>query len=218
MVITGIASDSFATLIMSEIANVGLDANHVGEDMAAEHETKPRDGSALRTSRGQLREVAWVRASILIFTSDGHVLMGQKDPTRRKNHLNAWHFPCGEVRQGESLEDAAVRLVGEKAGLQLAPEQFSLLPFVGEDEAVKTLDTGEIVWCRVKLKRFEVRLDQTASQLKAQIRPGRDLLALRFLSLQDVSDVDLIPGVWEFLVRAGYIKADNSHSHYADEG
>lgn len=174
-----------------------------------EQEPKP-PASALGGSRGHLREVEWTTASVLIFSSDGRLLMGQKEPVRRRGRLDVWHLPGGEVEEGESLESAAMRKAELEVGLRLAPEQLTPVPFIGEDETVKTLATGETVWCRIKLNRFEVRLDQKAAQLEARVQPGDDLVALRWFSREELADAKQIPGVRAFFIRAGYIEATSA--------
>lgn len=178
-------------------------------------ETKPRAGSAFEGRRGHLREVESVTASILLFSSDGHLLMGQKDPAGKRVHRHVWHLPGGEVEEGESLKDAALRRIERNVRLRLVPAQLAALPFVGKDEQVKTLDTGETVWCRMKLHRFEVRLDKTAAQLETQAQPADDLVALRWLSRKELADVELIPSIREFLIRAGYIGHNKGNHTWA---
>lgn len=174
------------------------------------HEARPRadSGPTHAGGRSHLREVEWMTASVLIFSSDGHLLMGQKHPSAKRVRLNAWHLPGGEVEAGESLAGAAIRRIEQEVGLRLAPEQLATVPFIGEDETVRTLVSGETAWCRIKLNRFEVHLDKTAAQLKTEVRAGDDLMTLRFFSPAELADVEQMPGTREFFIRAGYIKAN----------
>lgn len=174
------------------------------------HEAKLPAGSSGERDRGHLREILSVKASILVFSSDDHLLMGRKDSSRRRD-LGVWHLPGGKVEEGQSLEIAAILAVEQQAGLRLAPEQLTVVPLVGEDERVQALTTGETVWCRIKLNRLQVRLDQTAAELGRQTQPGGDLVALRWLSPEQLADVEHVPGVREFLVRAGYIQPRSSY-------
>ena len=171
----------------------------------AKFDTDPHAGSGVEVGRGHLREIERVTASILIFSKDKYLLMGQKDPARGKGPLHVWQLPGGEVIDGEAHKDAAIRKIEQEVGLRLTPDQLTPVPFIGEDETVKKLDTGETVWCRMKLNRFEVRLGKTAAQLPTKVQPGGDLVALRWFSPKELADVEFNPGVREFFVRAGYI-------------
>lgn len=171
----------------------------------AKHDTDQRDGSGVEGGRGHLREVEWVTASVLIFSKDKYLLMGQRDPAKKRSPVHVWQLPGGVVADGETLNDAAVRKIEQEVGLRLTPDQLTPVPFIGEDETVKKLDTGETVWCRMKLNRFEVRLGKTAAQLATEVQPGDDLVAVRWFSPKELAEVELNPGVREFFVRAGYI-------------
>lgn len=173
----------------------------------AKHDADQRAGSGVEGGRGHLREIECVTVSILVFSKDKHLLMGQRDPAKKRGPLHLWQLPGGAVTDGETLKDAAVRKIEQELGLRLTPDQLTPVPFIGEDETVKKLDTGETVWCRMKLNRFEVRLGKTAAQLATKLQPGDDLVALRWFSPKELADVELNPGVREFFVRAGYIPA-----------
>jgi len=192
---------------VSEFANVELDVlPGYGGNMTGD-ETKPRPDSALEGRRGQLREVERVTVSILMFDSDGHLLLGKQDPAGKRAHRGVWHLPGGEAEEGEHLTDTATRKMEQTVGLRLAPEQLTAVPFVGEDEQVMTLDTGETVWCQEKLHRFEVRLDKTAAQLEAEVQPGDGLVVLRWFNADELADVELLPSVREFLIHTGHLSA-----------
>jgi len=152
-----------------------------------------------------LREIERDIASVLIFSSDGRLLMGRKDPDKGGVYLNAWHIPGGGVEGGESLVEAAIREANQETGLKLASEQLTFVPIVGEGQTIKTLENGEKVWCKMKFNRFKVSLDVTAEGLSQKIRPGDDLVELRWFSSEELKDVEQIPGGREFFTKAGYV-------------
>jgi ADP-ribose pyrophosphatase YjhB (NUDIX family) len=174
--------------------------------------TRPCGDFGPKGGRCHLREIECETVSILMLSRDDHLLMGKKGLARKWVHHDAWHLPGGEVREGELLIDAAIRRIEETVELHLTPEQLTALPFVGLDEHVKTLDTGETVWCRMKLNRFEVRLNAVAAQLGPEGQIGGDLMALRWVSPEELAEVDLIPSVRQFLIRTGHIPARRTNS------
>lgn len=153
-----------------------------------------------------LREIERVIASAVILSTDGYMLLGRKDPSRGGVYADAWHIPGGGVEKGESLSEAAAREVLQEVSLNIPEEQFTPVPIVGHGAAVKTLESGERVWCRMEFNRFEVRLDKPVAELEHMVRPGDDLVELRWFSGAELAEVRQIPGGKEFFREAGYIK------------
>ena len=111
----------------------------------------------------------------------------------------------GGILDGETLEQAAVREAQEESGLLISPDELMLIPDIGTGATVKTLPTGERVWCRMRFNRFEVRLAKTAAELSLDTKPGDDLVELRWFSSEELRDVKQIPGGKEFFIKQGYI-------------
>jgi len=151
-----------------------------------------------------LRSVERIIASVVVLSMDDKLLMGRKDPTKGGVFPNVWHIPGGGIEDGESLIDAAKREVFEEVGITLDNEELTPLSG-GYGESPKTLSSGEKVWCTMVFNRFEVRLSRNADDV--QIKPGDDLVELRWFSKEDLSSVELVPGGHEFFVQAGYIAA-----------
>jgi nucleoside triphosphatase len=149
-----------------------------------------------------LREIERDIASALIFSADGCLLMGRKDPSRGGVYPNAWHIPGGGVEPGESVQEAAIREVEQEVGLKLSTKQLQPVR-TGAVETVKTLSDGERVWCKMKFNRFEVRLDQPKDKVHAV--PGDDLVELRWFNAEELAGVQQIPGGREFFIEMGYI-------------
>jgi 8-oxo-dGTP pyrophosphatase MutT (NUDIX family) len=154
-----------------------------------------------------LREIDRIIASALIFSSDGYLLMGRKNPYKGGVYPNAWHIPGGGIEDGESLEQSAAREIYEEVGLQISPEQLTKIPIEGGGSTTKTLESGERVWFKMQFNRFEARLDKTAEELAHEVRPGDDLVELRWFAQNELADVEQIPGGKEFFIQAGYIPA-----------
>lgn len=164
-------------------------------------------GQTIPGNTKNLREIKRTIASVLIFSSDGCLLMGKKDPSKGGVYPDAWHIPGGGVDEGESLIDAAIRETAQEVGLSLRPDQLKPLPFADEGQAEKTLKDGERVWCVMEFNRFEVRLDQTATELNKIVRPGDDLVELAWLNPDKLQTVAQVPGGKAFMTKMGYITA-----------
>ena len=153
-----------------------------------------------------LRKVKRIIASLVILSREDKILMGRKDLLKGGVYPAVWHIPGGGVNRDESLEDAARREGLEEVGIDFISEKLTPLPFIGRGESVKTLPTGEKVWCTMIFNRFEVRLDKPASQ--AEVSPGDDLIELRWFSSNELAEVNQVPGGKEFFIQAGYVQKE----------
>ena len=159
-------------------------------------------------NKENLREIDRIIAALVIFSSDGKILMGRKDPKKGGVYPDAWHIPGGgmESDDEDDLFNTAIR-EGEQevVGLKLTRDMLSQLPEVGHGATYRTLESGERVWCKMEFNHFEVHLDRTADQLRDELQPGDDLVELQFFGRDELADVRQIPGGKEFFIEAGYI-------------
>lgn len=153
----------------------------------------------------QLREINRIIVSAIIISKDGKFLLGKKDPSGGGVYPDAWHIPGGGIKDGESFSDALTREVREEATLDITGLSTKPLP-KGEGEADKTLETGEIVLAHMEFNRFEIRLEKTAQELEAIIKPGDDLVELKWFTSEELKEIQQIPGGREFFEQMGYIK------------
>lgn len=151
-----------------------------------------------------MKEIERTIASVLIFSSDGKLLMGQKDPLAGGVYADCWHIPGGGVDEGESLTAAAIREAKEEVGIMLSEEQLVPVAEVGAGTSEKTLkETGEVVLCHMKFHRFEVQLAEPAEAVALIL--GDDLVTAEWFSKEELATVKQIPGGREFFIRQGYI-------------
>ena len=157
-------------------------------------------------NRDNLREIDRTIVSAVIFSSDHKLLMGKKDPAKGGVYPSAWHIPGGGMEVGETLEEALIREIGQEVeGLNLGHHRFKRLPHVNHGEAAKTLDNGERVWCKMTFNYYEVHLGSTAAELARTLKPGDDLVELRWFSRRELANVEQIPGGKEFFKQVGYL-------------
>jgi 8-oxo-dGTP pyrophosphatase MutT (NUDIX family) len=163
----------------------------------------PQD-SATRNPEN-LPEIHRVIVAAIIFSSDGKILMGKKNPHKGGVYPDAWHIPGGGVEESETLEGALTREMMEEVGLDVTNLAIKQLPDTGHGETVKTLENGTRVWCNMEFNHFEVRLDKPADVLAKELVPGDDLVELRWFSKDEISNIRQIPGGKEFFKKSGYL-------------
>ena len=152
-----------------------------------------------------MREIQRTIVSALIFSKDGKLLMGKKDPKKGGVYADFWHIPGGGVEEGETLEQALKREVAEEVGIDISPYKATKIPIEGSGTTEKILETGEKVLCHMNFNRFEVRItDKTAKEIKLHL--ADDLVEAKWFSAKELPNVKQIPGGKEFFKQAKYIK------------
>jgi 8-oxo-dGTP pyrophosphatase MutT (NUDIX family) len=152
-----------------------------------------------------MREIQRTIACAHIFSRDGKILMGRKDPKGGGVWADAWHIPGGGVDEGETLEHALAREVLEEVGIDVSKHRVTALPFVNNGSTEKVLkDTGERVMCYMDFKYFRVEIDEDAANIPVKL--SDDLIETKWFSPEELSDVQQIPGGKEFMQKIGYIK------------
>jgi 8-oxo-dGTP pyrophosphatase MutT (NUDIX family) len=151
-----------------------------------------------------MREIQRTIVSALLFSNDGKLLMGLKDPSKGGVYPDAWHIPGGGVEEGETLEQALEREVQEEVGLSI--EGCTVVPLSVKKNGVseKTLkDTGEQVLCHMEFNYFEVYLPQNADEIELNLTD--DLVETNWFSKAELLTVEQIPGGREFFAEMGYL-------------
>lgn len=141
----------------------------------------------------KLREIERVIGSTVIFSSDGKLLMGKKDPAKGGVYADAWHLPGGGVKGDETPEQAALRETNEEViGLNLT--ETDLIPIAsGDKHAAPRMEDGERVWCKMTFHRFEVHLSKPASEY-AHLQPGGDLVELGWFDEHEQASIKQAAG------------------------
>jgi 8-oxo-dGTP pyrophosphatase MutT (NUDIX family) len=162
-------------------------------------EDKPKNSHNLRTIQRKI-------ASAVIISKDNKFLLGRKDPSKGGVYKDSWHLPGGGIESGETIDQAVIREINQEvAGLDASRYPRKIIPIVDQGSSEKTLATGEVVLCKMEFNRVEIRLDQSASQLKNELQPGDDLVELQWFNADKLTKIRLIPGGLEFFREAGYI-------------
>jgi len=142
--------------------------------------------------------------SAIIFSKDGKILMGRKNPHGGGVYPDAWHIPGGGVDKGETEEQALKREVLEEVGIDIGPYNIIKIPLISNGTAEKNLkDTGEKVMCEMEFNRFEIHInDKNADEIKLRLED--DLIEAKWLRKDELQNVKQIPGGREFFEEMGY--------------
>jgi 8-oxo-dGTP pyrophosphatase MutT (NUDIX family) len=151
-----------------------------------------------------MREIQRTIVSALIFSKDGKLLMGKKDPAKGGVYPDCWHIPGGGIDEGETFEEALQREVREEVGIDISLYDPVPVPEKGSGIAEKTLPSGEKVLCRMEFNIFKVDInDKLASEIKTTL--DDDLVEIRWFGPEELPEVKQIPGGKEFFQKIGLI-------------
>lgn len=115
----------------------------------------------------------------------------------RRGHAPAagtWSVPGGHVNPGETLHEAVVRETAEETGLEVVVERF-----LGWNEHIETAEPSSHL----------VILDFLVDLFDPDAVPvaGDDAHEARWVPLEDVGELRLAPGLYEFLTDHGVLSA-----------
>ncbi len=153
-----------------------------------------------------MRTIHRIIVSAVIFSKDGKMLMGKKDPSKGGVYPDVWHIPGGGIDEGESMEQALIREVMEEVGIDIHNYNITKIPMVGNGTTEKTLkETGEKVLCEMEFNRFEVHIDdKNADDIELNLED--DLVEAKWFSRDELLEVKQIPGGKEFFEEMGYME------------
>lgn len=154
-----------------------------------------------------MKEIFRTIVAALIWSKDGKLLMGKKDPLKGGVYSDCWHIPGGGIEKGETFEDALKREVLEETGLDISQNNIQPIPLVGQGQAEKILkETGEKFLCKMEFNHFEVVLDKNFDEV--MLNPTDDLVEMKWFTKKELLNIKHIPGGKEMLIKAGYLKLD----------
>lgn len=141
-----------------------------------------------------MREIHRVVVVALVFSKDGKILMGQKDPNGGGVYADCWHFPGGGIEEGEEVKTALLRELFEEVGLDASEQRIVAFDFKNNATTLKTLkQTGEQVLCHMEFKYFGVYCETNNAEDIA-VHAGDDLVALQWYTREELKHVHQIPG------------------------
>lgn len=142
--------------------------------------------------------------SALIFSKDGKLLMGMKDPKSGGVYIDCWHIPGGGVDECETQEEALHRELLEEVGVDTNDCQVTLADDQGTGESEKILkDTGERVLCKMQFNVYHVDVNKDAADIETKV--SDDLVKLEWVDLKQLKNYKLTPPSVALFKRLGYI-------------
>jgi 8-oxo-dGTP pyrophosphatase MutT (NUDIX family) len=138
-----------------------------------------------------MRTIHRTIASALIFSQDGKLLMGMKDPNNGGVYADCWHIPGGGVEEGENEIDALSRELQEEVGIEIANQKIELIDDSGTGNTTKTLQSGEEVLCEMSFHVYRIDLDLPAD--KVSVTLNDDLVKTEWVDVANLSSYQLTP-------------------------
>jgi len=108
--------------------------------------------------------------SALIFSKDGKLFQGMKDPAHGGVYSDCWHIPGGGIEDGEDRKTAVIREVKEETGIDISSYTIELVDDEGRGESEKTLEGGEEVICEMRFYVYKVTVnDKNAEDILVRL-------------------------------------------------
>ncbi|MBI4253194.1 NUDIX hydrolase [Candidatus Uhrbacteria bacterium] len=151
-----------------------------------------------------MRRIKREIVSALIFSQEGKLFQGKKDPAKGGVYSDAWHLPGGGIEEGEDTITALKREILEETGIDISPYPIELIDDVGRGESEKTLEDGEQVICEMVFNVYGVTIyDKKADEIVVNL--DGDLIEYAWRSISELKNIVLTPPSKELFTRLGYI-------------
>lgn len=143
--------------------------------------------------------------SALIFSKDGKILMGKKDPNKGGVYPDCWHIPGGGVDEGETLEQALIREVKEETKINISSYKIELIDDTSQGESEKILkDSNEKVLCKMNFNVYKITInDKLAEEINVELND--DLVKYQWFNPEDLDKTKITPPSIELFKRIGLI-------------
>ncbi|MDP2630038.1 MAG: NUDIX domain-containing protein [Candidatus Uhrbacteria bacterium] len=152
-----------------------------------------------------MRRIKREIVAAMIFSKDGKLFQGKKDPAKGGVYADAWHIPGGGIEEGEDAMTALTREIQEETGIDISPYRAELIDDIGRGESEKTLKSGERVICEMVFDVYKVVIDdKNADEIGVML--GDDLVEYVWRDVADLKGTSLTPPSQELFTRLGYFK------------
>ncbi len=151
-----------------------------------------------------LRHIQRTIVVAMIFSKDGKLFQGKKDPQGGDVYVDCWHIPGGGVEEGEEKLEALVREVQEEIGFDLSPYSLELIDDADTGESEKTLATGEKVICEMKFYVYKVVIhNKDAHQIPIVLKS--DLQEYHWVHPSELKNFKSTPPSVRLFSKLGYL-------------
>jgi len=135
-------------------------------------------------------------AGALLFSNDGHVLIGKN--VKGGVYEDLWVVPGGGIDEGETKEDAVVREILEEVGIDISDAFVELVDFPQTGTAEKTLrDTGERVLVEMTFYNFTAKFDKPAQDIPIILED--DFGHAEWVPIEKLAELSYSPSVEQLL-------------------
>lgn len=143
-------------------------------------------------------------ATAIIFSKDGKILQGMKDPKLGGVYPGCWHIPGGGIEEGEDQMTALRREILEETGIDITPYGATLIDDKGVGEDERTMKDGERVHCTMRFNVYKVVIDDKNAD-RVEITLNDDLVTYRWSEISELKDMKLTPPSTALFKRLGYL-------------
>jgi 8-oxo-dGTP pyrophosphatase MutT (NUDIX family) len=151
-----------------------------------------------------MRSITRNIVSALIFSKDGKLFQGMKDPKDGGVYADCWHIPGGGIDDGEEKILALIREIKEETGIDISTSSIELVDDSGRGESEKILkETGERVLCTMNFNVYKVVLDQDVGDVVVSL--DDDLVTFKWVDLEELKELKLTPPSISLFKRLGYL-------------
>ncbi len=151
-----------------------------------------------------MRKIQRDIVSALIFSKEGKLFQGKKDPSQGGVYADCWHIPGGGIEAGEDKLTALIREVQEETGIDITNYQTELID-ISHGESEKTLkETGERVLCEMTFNDYKIVIDDKNAD-EIQISLNDDLIEYRWSQLSELAMLKLTPPSTALFTKLGYL-------------
>ncbi len=152
-----------------------------------------------------MKEITRDIVSALIFSKDGKLFQGKKDPAKGGVYIDCWHIPGGGIENDEDKIDALKREILEETGIDISPYEIELVDDIGKGESEKVdSDSGEIFLCKMNFFVYRVDIDdKLASEIEISL--DDDLVEYQWTDVSEIMKLDLTPPSFELFKRLALV-------------
>lgn len=151
-----------------------------------------------------MRTIQRVIVSALLFSRDGKLLMGMKDPAKGGVYSDCWHIPGGGIDDGEDELTALKREMMEEVGIDISGMNVFLVDDTGRGQSEKVLADGEKVLCTMYFHVYRVDHNILASEIETKL--SDDLVKVEWVELKNVMKYKLTPPSLRLFAKLGWIE------------
>lgn len=143
--------------------------------------------------------------SALIYSKEGKLLMGKKDPKLGGVYIDCWHIPGGGIEENEDKIQALIREVKEEVGIDILPYKIELADDKDFGTSEKTLPDGEKVLVEMHFNVYKIAISDKNSE-EISVVLSDDLAEYNWFTIPELSTIKPTPPSVRLFEKLGYIK------------